>query len=89
MIDFFKKVIWKRVKSLFVTFVRVALGIRSGVAVDKGIAEKRLEACGKCDLFNEESGMCDICGCIMSVKVKFKAAKCALEDEGKESRWPI
>jgi len=82
-------VIIRRVKSLFRTFTRVILRSRRGVFSSTKMAEARIEACRKCDLFNEESGMCDVCGCIMTAKVKFKAARCALEDEGKESRWPI
>lgn len=79
--------ITKRIKSLWKTLSRVFRKRKSGVFSNDDMAAKRLEACRACEFFRE-SGMCDICGCIMSVKVKFKAAKCALEDEGKEGKWP-
>jgi len=86
--DIVMNFIWKRVKSLWKTFSRVFRKSGEGVFISKENAERRLDACRKCDLYNQKTGMCDICGCVMSVKVKFKAARCALEDEGGESRWP-
>lgn len=81
--------IWKRVRNLWKTFSRVFRKSGEGVFISPQDAERRLEACRKCDLLSTKTGMCDVCGCIMSVKVKFRAAKCALEDEGKEGKWPI
>ena len=89
MLSFINKLIIRRVNSLYKTFLRVILHINDGVFLSEKLASKRLEACKKCSLFNKRSGMCDVCGCVMLVKVRFKAAKCALEDEGGESKWPI
>jgi hypothetical protein len=88
MIKFLNKLIWRRVKNLWSTFSRVFSQRKSGVFVDAKTAEKRLDACKSCDEYGQKSGMCSICGCVMSAKVKFRAAKCSYEDQGKKSRWP-
>jgi hypothetical protein len=89
MIDFFNRVVWRRIKSLSKTFGRVFIKSKSGVFSSGDMQKSRMKACRECPFFNEKSGMCDICGCIMVAKVKFKAARCGLEDEGKKSRWPV
>jgi hypothetical protein len=51
------------------------------VFIAEGEAIRRRAICGACEHFR--AGMCDVCGCVMSVKVKFSAAKCPLEDKRK------
>jgi hypothetical protein len=35
-------------------------------------ADKRMKICEECKHFNKSIGNCEICGCIMAVKVKLK-----------------
>jgi hypothetical protein len=46
-------------------------------------ADRRLAICRGCERFS--SGMCAECGCVMTAKVRFHAAKCPLK--GKERKW--
>jgi len=51
-----------------------------GVMALKYRIARRLEICRNCDRL-EEDGTCGICTCYMTIKTKFKAAKCP------EGRW--
>jgi hypothetical protein len=51
----------------------------SNIFVSKPIAQKRYEVCKKCEHFNTNYTKCNICGCIMKIKVKISSSKCPIK----------
>jgi len=46
--------------------------------VEEDLAEHRMSICRACPEFFKASGQCKKCGCFMTAKTKFEAAKCPL-----------
>jgi hypothetical protein len=88
LILFIEKVIIRRIKSLFGTSKDVLQTAKKErrVFADKEEQERRLGICRSCELFLP-NGMCDVCGCFMTAKTKFHAAKCPLEERGERRKW--
>lgn len=42
-------------------------------------SEKRREICKKCEEYDKKWDRCRQCGCFISIKTKFKSAKCPLD----------
>ena len=51
--------------------------------VSKEVAKKRLDHCKDCTFLIKKINRCKKCGCFMSLKVKFKGAKCPIGIWGK------
>jgi len=47
--------------------------------VDKTTAQERYNICKTCEHFNENLKKCNICGCIMPIKVKISLYKCPID----------
>lgn len=50
-----------------------------GQRVEIEYFDKRYEICTKCIEFNNMLKTCNICGCFMPVKVKFKSNSCPID----------
>jgi hypothetical protein len=86
---FWSHTIWRRAKNLWLTFKDVAVfwKKKKKVFASADVVRARMEACKSCEHF-DSARQCEICGCFMDAKARFYAARCALVDEGKESKWP-
>jgi len=87
MMTFINHVVVRRAKNLAKTFFDVSSFAAKNrkVICSSKLERERLSICETCERYG--NGMCDVCGCVMKVKVKFVAAKCPLADEGQEPKW--
>ncbi len=46
--------------------------------VDSATAKKRLDVCKGCPRYRKKTGTCNICNCIMKLKVKISKSSCPL-----------
>ena len=71
---------WEQVKGFknFVSEVGQTVVSGDGVFVSDEIIQTRLGICNECSHFNIHSKQCNLCGCFMEHKTKFKAAECPM-----------
>lgn len=45
----------------------------------RAVAKRRMEICQSCDRFQEAGGICEICGCFMSLKTTMANMRCPID----------